>query len=545
MPKMSVKTHHVAVSLIIGALVLGGLAWTGLRAPTALATCSTGANISLLAPPANTTLSGTTTLTASTSGSSSQPQAVTFMITAPSQIALGDVSSPSGSGGAIWSFSWDSRSVPDGGYQFAAVAHYGTNTTYDCLSAPVPAQVLNSTAGGKSPTLAASISPGSWEGTPGQQQQFSVTGVYTDALGQQHSVTPAAGATYQWGTNAGQLSAPNGPAVTLTDGPTTGSFMIGVSINMDGLNITKQVQVKIVASGTTSGSSPGGPSPSPSPSPQSGSDDTAPLTPQQITMLQTTPTIFRPSAPTNADPIVPVQTLGCLLQKLGTQFDTISSGASQPTLSDKLAGAECFSGSTKIPSSLAPVAPASITNLPTTGNVVTLDSAKNETITSKSGSKVTAILLSGTGTPTANIFLYIFSDPMVLRAQTDSQGKWTYVLENPLKPGHHEFYAVSQQDSANFVRTPALPVTIAAAAQGNQDGSLVIEHALQPVQIGYIIGSALMVVIGLFLLLRLTLRRRTAPLQSAPSLVVPAAPAPPGSTPAPAPDDNSDHANPV
>src|SRR6185437_210254 len=114
-----------------------------------------------------------------------------------------------------------SRSVPDGGYQMSAVAHYGPNNfTYDCLSAPVPLNVINSSATGtQNPTLSASISPGSWEGLPGQMEKFSVTGVYTDQLGQQHAVTPANGANYKWSTMAGALGGDNTPVVALTAGP--------------------------------------------------------------------------------------------------------------------------------------------------------------------------------------------------------------------------------------------------------------------------------------------------------------------------------------
>jgi hypothetical protein len=528
---MRVKTHHLAAFFFTGALVLASLAWLSVRAPTALATCSTGASISLTSPPAGGTLSGSTTLTATTSGSSAQPSSVTFMTSAPSQIALGDVG-PSGPGGTTWSLSWDSRSLQDGGYQFVAVAHYGNVTTYDCLSAPVQATIYNSTAGGSGPSLSASISPGSWQGKPGQAQNFSVTGVYTDQFGVQHPITASSGASYQWGTNAGSLSSNGSPSTTLIDGPATGTFNIGVVVKMNGLSVSKSVPVKISLTATgTSGSGSGGPTPVPTPPPAINSGGQ--LTPQQLQALSTMPTIFHPASATNSDPVVPAQTLGCLEQKLGAKFGAISSGQAQPSTSDRVAGADCFSGSNKIPASLAPVEPAHVAELPTADSV-TIKGLKNETISGHSGSKVTAILVSGTGTPNASIFLYIFSDPMVLRAQTNSQGQWNYVLENPLKPGHHEFYAVSQTDSSNFVRTPAVPVSIAAASPGSTDGSLIIEHSLSPAQISYILGAGLMVFAGLFLLWRLRRRAKAAP--AAVAAAPPVMPAsPPASAPPPAP----------
>ena len=173
-------------------------------------------------------------------------------------------------------------------------------------------------------------------------------------------------------------------------------------------------------------------------------------------------------------------------------------------MNDRLKADACFTGSNKIPAVLAPVSPSQITTIPTESDIVNVSSLTSEAIKNSSGTKINAILLAGTGTPSSDIFLYFFSDdPMVLRAQTNSQGKWSYVLENPLNPGQHHVYAVSQSASNNFVRTSALPFAVAAAASGNQDGSLIIQNALSPSQVAYIGGAILMVLIGLFLLFRL------------------------------------------
>ncbi|HEY2004659.1 MAG TPA: hypothetical protein VGH44_06115 [Candidatus Saccharimonadia bacterium] len=534
---MSLKAHHGAVFLFIGSIALVSLAWLGLPSG-AVATCSSGANVAIIAPIANATMSGSQTLKATTSGAT-MPADVTFMITAPNQIVLGDTG-PSGSTNSDWSLSWDSRSVPDGGYQISAVAHYGSNSTYDCLSAPVPVNVINSQAPGtQAPTLSATISPGSWEGVPGQTRQFSVTGVYTDQLGVQHPISASSGATFKWSTNGGVLAGNGTPVVTLTDAPTVGSYNLGVIITMNGLTVEKSVPVGIVA--TSSGSSPGGPTPSSAPSTTtttvSGNNTpiTTSLTPQQAATLATMPTIFRPQNPTNSDPVVPVQTLGCLAEKLGANFNKIASGQQPASTDDRLKGSGCFSGSAKIPASLAPVTPTIVSDLPASTDIVSVTGLKNETITNKSGQKITAILLNGTGVPNTNIFLYIFSDPMVLRAQTDSAGKWSYVLENPLKPGHHEIYAVSQKDASTFVRTPAVPVAIAAASSGSQDGSLIIEHSLQPAQVTFVAAAVVMVALGLLLLIQLRRRPR-------PGAIVPAADQPLlASTPPTTPTPNEHH----
>jgi hypothetical protein len=257
------------------------------------------------------------------------------------------------------------------------------------------------------------------------------------------------------------------------------------------------------------------------------------------------PSIFKPPKPTNSDPTVTVQVLGCLAQKLGTNFAAISDGQTPASLAARLDGAKCFSGSNKIPAALAPVEPSDISDLPVETTQVAVDSLTNESIVNASGTKITAIVAKGTGVPSSSVFLYVFSnDPMVLRAETDSSGKWTYVLENPLKPGHHKVYAVSQADASSFVRTPAVPVTIAAAASGSEDGSLVIENGLSSAQVTYVAIAALMVAIAIFLLVRLVRTKRiarpVAPViiqpqsgEAPPLPVTPAAPTPPPGPPPP------------
>jgi hypothetical protein len=543
---MSIRTHHVIASLLAGAVVLSSLAWLGFKSPSAEAACSTGVNIVLTAPIAGATLAGSQTLIASTAGTAAVPTSISFVITAPTTQVLAQVA-PGGTANSSWSVSWDSRSIVDGSYQLAAVAHYGTTSTYDCPSAPVPVIIHNSTATGtQNPTLSANITPNTWQGIPGTKQTFMITGVYTNQFGTQYPVTPAAGATFLWGTTAGTLDNTTGPASTLISGLVIGSFNIGAKVSMNGLTANTSAAVKIIqpstSSGTSttsgSGSTPKPPA-SPTPPPVDGTTATN-LTPAQLEALETTPTIFRPTASTttNSNPVVPIQTLGCLEQQLGGRFTAISGGTVKPSTNERLKATSCFSGSEKIPSTLAPVEPVHLTETPTDTGFVTLGEIKNDTVTGKDGKKSDVIKLSGTGTPSSSIFLYIFSDPMVLRAETDNQGKWNYILENPLKPGHHEIYAVAQKDSSSFVRTPAVPVAIAAASPGNQDGSLVIEHSLAPMQIAYIAGAIVMVLVAIFLIFRLRRRNHIAPIiPAAPAAPVQPSPAPPIAPTTPAGND--------
>jgi hypothetical protein len=188
---------------------------------------------------------------------------------------------------------------------------------------------------------------------------------------------------------------------------------------------------------------------------------------------------------------------------------------------------------------LAPVAPANVSDLAPAGGTVSLGSVKNQTTTSKDGKKLNSLLLTGTGAPNTDIFIYVFSDPLVLRAQTDEQGKWEYVLETPLKAGNHEVYAVAEKDAGSFVRTSAVPITIAAAAPGGSDGSLILERQWSAAQIGFAAGAVVMILAALGVFFTILRRRRhsaTAPAPATAATVAPVvAPAPVTPAPAPAP----------
>ena len=79
--------------------------------------------------------------------------------------------------------------------------------------------------------------------------------------------------------------------------------------------------------------------------------------------------------------------------------------------------------------------------------------------------------LSGQALPNALITVYVFSDPIVVVVQTDSQGNWSYDLEQDLADGEHEAYVAvtdnigqitAQSEPLPFVKT-AEAVTIRTA----------------------------------------------------------------------------------
>ncbi len=552
----SVRAHHYAASLLIGAVVLATFAWAGFRIPTVEASCGTGEAINLSVPAPGQPISGTVTLTASTLNSNPQPSAVTFMITAPnpSPVTLGQATQSPVTAGT-WVLPWNSATQPNNSYQFVAVAQYGTNTTLDCPSTPISANIINAanpspntppTPTSATPQLSVAIYPNVWNAGAGTaaSNKFTVNGNFTDPQGTT-PVTPANGATFLWRTNAGTINSSTDQAVTLTATSQPGTYNIGVQVTMMGLSATAQGTVTLT---NTPKPTPGAsvtPSPSPSGTPMppasySYNGQTYQLSSSEAQQLTSNPTIFHPTTATNSDPYLAVSTLGCLQMALGSAYEPIAAGTTAPQLSQRLAADDCFTGSNKIPATLAPIEPTVITQIPTETDVVSIGSVSNETISGKDGTKIKAIVVSGVSTPNSSLFVYVFSDPMVLRAQTDSQGKWTYVLVNPLKPGHHEIYAVSQKDSANFVRTPAVPITVAAAATNSSTPSLVIDGPLQPAQVTFGIASLLMLGLAIFLLIRLSRHGKVIPAtQPTPTLIQPATA--PASAPLPTPTDDSSH----
>jgi hypothetical protein len=513
---MKIRTHHWAALLFSGGIFVAACVWFGVQAPVAEATCSAGSSVMISQPPSGITLSGIANLHAYSSPTTAN--GLTFMVHSTNTTG-GTAWQPIGEAtqnGTDWFYAWDSRNLANGGYMLEAVAHYSGVSTLDCASPLTQINVNNQPT--QPPTLTAAIDPAGWQGYTGQSMTFSAAALYTDQYGRQSHVSPP---TTTWGASIGLLSAPNGPSTVFSAGTAAGSGTLGVQISYSGLVAHAMVPVKILAGSATAGTGTT-PSSSQPTTGASGSNSNV----STSTALANMPTIFRPQSPTNSAPVVPVQTLDCVQTRIGsTRFDAISNGQSTPSLAERLKADDCFSGAQPIPAVLAPVAPSRLQDVDTTKDLVKVTALKNQIITNSQGKKVTGLLISGTGTPSSDIFVYVFSDPLVLRAQTDKTGKWSYVLETPLKPGKHEVYAVAAKDASTFVRTDPVPVSIAAAAPGSSDGSLVIESRLSASQVGFALLAAGMILASIILLMVILRRRRRRETAAAPPLVQPTPPA--------------------
>ncbi len=519
---MNLRAHHVLASLLAAAVVFGSLAVLTVNPPAAQAACPAGSGVVITSPiTATGPQSGIITVKAQSTPTTAT--GLSFMLMNPTQQAIGEATQSS----TTWDLSWDTRNQPNGSYQLMAVAHFGTATTLDCASAVMPVYISNVPT--QAPALAASINPNTWQGPLGASAAFTVDALYTDQYGRHSHVNPT---SVNWHSSFGGVAPNGGISTVFTAGAVTSSGVLLADVFYNGLGAPGSAQIKILPPGTTTSPTP---TPTPSPTPATTtpgatpSPTPAPVSAADATRLAAMPTIFRPADPTNSDPVVSIPTLSCLEKTVGTvRFSEISSGKSQPTAAERKLAAGCFSGPDQIPAVLAPVAPAHITELDATSGIITLGMVKNQTTTSKDGQKISGLLVTGTAAPNSNVFLYFFSDPLVLRAQTDSHGVWSYVLETPLKSGHHEVYAVTEKDAGTFVRTSAVPISIAAAAPGSQDGSLVIERGWSSAQIGFAALAALMVVAAIGVLFSILRRRRhltAGPAVAPDTIAMPGAPA--------------------
>ncbi|MBI2120577.1 MAG: hypothetical protein HYT94_03065, partial [Parcubacteria group bacterium] len=126
------------------------------------------------------------------------------------------------------------------------------------------------------------------------------------------------------------------------------------------------------------------------------------------------------------------------------------------------------------------------------------------------------VALSGTALPNSFITLYIFSTPVVVTVKTDSDGKWTYIMDKELENGNHEVY-VAMTESAGKIIAKSDPIPFVKTAQAvtlGADFALAKDTAERPS--GFFRGgtlaislAALFVILGIsFMIVSLVSKKR-------------------------------------
>lgn len=388
---------------------------------------------------------------------------------------------------------WNTTSVPDGNHYFLAHAFYGGGTSgsgatgpFDCQTPNLAAAVHNSSS--TQAYLRAVITPAGWQGPTNQSAGFSAAAMLVYPDGSQTNVSSAT--NFSWSTTIGTIE-PNHSLATFYSGPNGGSGQVKVLAGYNGQTAQAQVSVSVYSS-TQYQSGSGATSDSGSNSGTSG------------TSGQTPPPVAQP---------LDSGVEHCLRLALGdARFDAIDSGKSQPTTEERLKSASCFRPNNVIPAPLAPVAPSKVPDLPSVDKaVLDLSQIKNVTLKAADGKDKTALQLSGKSDPNATVFIYIFSEPLVLTTTADSSGNWSYTLQNPLAPGKHQAYVTVAKDSQNFVRSDAFGFDVAQAAasdQNPQGNSLALADS-RPVDIWYFVVA--LIAIGAGIRVTFIIRKRLSP----------------------------------
>ncbi len=271
--------------------------------------------------------------------------------------------------------------------------------------------------------------------------QFAIYDYLAQTLG---SISPIAGTTLTTGD------------FRFSAGPVAGTGNLNIIAHYGGFASPKSIPVNILPqpitiAGSTSGTVGSTPTPTPSLGTTGGNS-----------VAKTT------SVSIEADPVVK----SCVTSKLtDARYLAISSGQARPTAEEFLALNDCFADRNHIlPSGFVPVAPSAVKSSPVT-KLATITNAVTQTTKIDTIEK-TAIKFTGKSTPNSVVIVYVFSEPLVLSVNTDSNGDWSYNLEDPLQPGQHEAYAMVSQGDGSYARSSIFNFAIAKveASPANPNG---------------------------------------------------------------------------
>lgn len=293
-------------------------------------------------------------------------------------------------------------------------------------------------------TLNLAIEPTQWAGP----MSASVP-INTQATVTAPGFDPTPYALYEWGTTIGFLQ-PNGRMAQFSSGSAAGTGTIKVKIMYGGA--TKEVTIPVVVR------SPDAPLPTPETN----------QTTTNIPKPGTTPTNTPKTETTIPAPLQTVQNptaQSCIASAIGAdRFKAINTGTARPTPEELEKFKICFATSNYVvPSNFAPVPPASIKELPVV-KTIQIKSLENEKRITDNVEK-NVLRFGGKAAPNSIVFIYVFSDPLVLTTTTDGNGNWEYVLEDPIEPGNHEVYSVVNRGNGSYERSEVLSFTLSETAE--------------------------------------------------------------------------------
>lgn len=259
-------------------------------------------------------------------------------------------------------------------------------------------------------------------------------------------------AVFTWATTIGKITEPNGQNANFFSGPYKGQGKVTVIAKYGTETRTRTIAIEVTDPATTT--YPDGEDDSSTDS--SGSNSGSGSTSSGSTEEDKPPQIA-------GDPDLKV----CIIKVIGEDaYKKVVSGERRLTFGELDQVSKCFAASKYvIPANVAPIEPERFLQLPEDRSKALV--SKFEQSKDEEGND-NGIILSGISIPNKTILLYIFSEPLVLTTETDAEGNWTYVLEDPLEPGEHEVYVAVEDDNGEVYRSEALSFNIAQAANTDQ-----------------------------------------------------------------------------
>lgn len=200
---------------------------------------------------------------------------------------------------------------------------------------------------------------------------------------------------------------------------------------------------------------------------------TAPTNSTATSSNTTSPTTVSPTSGTSNSNALPRQSevtikdiSGAVTDTTGAITSTINSGVPDSTTSQSTAE------TTTLPEKFAKTADEiqstkiidpGVANSPVIESIKNIEISAVEQGTTNTAKKA-AIVFSGKAKPNSTIYLYIFSDPIIVSVKADENGNWQYILDRPLDTGKHESYVlIEDPDTKEVLRTEAKSFFISKA----------------------------------------------------------------------------------
>lgn len=361
-----------------------------------------------------------------------------------------------------WQMTWNTQYTNPGSHS-VSVDIYFTDSTI-CSIPPVSTNITTGAAA-VAPVLNAGSTPASFQGLTNQVINFNLSAYLSSTA---IPATDESQFTYfhHKTTTIGSITPLDGTAILkFSTGPVAGTGSINVYASYAGFNKSITIPITIQAQTATPAPAPIATVPN-APTPTNGGTPTGTSTTSTpgATTTPLAPTTTAPSEATIAaasaasiEAEKPVK--DCVLLKLGdVRYKAISSGLSRPTAAEFEAMNQCFvSRNHVLPSSFVPVAPTDVKKQP-----VTKDTSVQKLENFTTGSTV-RLKFKGKAKRKTVVLLYVYSEPLVLSTESDGNGDWNYALEDPLQPGNHEVYAVTNKGDGTYERSSVLDFAIAKA----------------------------------------------------------------------------------